>query len=108
MGYNLPINGVSWGYNPLTNHLLSSWDIQVVDIWLVVFHQPILTKYATVKWADIFPNFRGEHKTLKKKTPPKYKMPGTLNNQFLDGNCDFHPFFHVKIWLVHHPIDSEP
>ena len=27
--YNLFINGVYWGYNPLTNHLLNSWDIQV-------------------------------------------------------------------------------
>ena len=30
MGYNLLIYGVYWGYNPLTNHLLTSWDIQVV------------------------------------------------------------------------------
>ena len=29
MGYNLYINGVYWGYNPLTNLLLTSWDIQV-------------------------------------------------------------------------------
>ena len=29
MGYNLLINGVYWGYNPLTNHLLTSWDILV-------------------------------------------------------------------------------
>ena len=29
MGYSLLINGVYWGYNPLTNHLLTSWDIQV-------------------------------------------------------------------------------
>ncbi len=29
MGYNLLINGVYWGYHPLTNHLLTSWDIQV-------------------------------------------------------------------------------
>ncbi len=29
MGYNLLINGVYWGYNPLTNHLLTSWNIQV-------------------------------------------------------------------------------
>ena len=29
MGYNLPINGIYWGYIPLTNHLLTSWDIQV-------------------------------------------------------------------------------
>ena len=29
MGYNLLINGIYWGYNPLTNLLLISWDIQV-------------------------------------------------------------------------------
>ena len=29
MAYNLLINGVYWGYNPLTSHLLTSWDIQV-------------------------------------------------------------------------------
>ena len=29
MGCNLVINGKYWGYNPLTNHLLTSWDIQV-------------------------------------------------------------------------------
>ena len=28
MEYNLLINGIYWGYNPLTNHLLTSWDIQ--------------------------------------------------------------------------------
>ena len=27
--FHLPINGVYWSYNPLTNHLLSSWDILV-------------------------------------------------------------------------------
>ena len=27
--FHLPINGVYWGYNPLTNHLLTSWDILV-------------------------------------------------------------------------------
>ena len=29
MGYNLLINGVYWGYNPLTDLFLTSWDIQV-------------------------------------------------------------------------------
>ena len=29
IGYNLRINGVYWGYNLVTNHLLTSWDIQV-------------------------------------------------------------------------------
>ena len=28
-GYNLPINGIYWSYNPFANHLLTSWDIQV-------------------------------------------------------------------------------
>ena len=28
MAYNLLINGIYWGYNPFTNHLLTSWDIQ--------------------------------------------------------------------------------
>ena len=28
--FHLLINGVYWGYNPLTNHLRSSWDIQVI------------------------------------------------------------------------------
>ena len=27
--YNLLTNGIYWGYNPLTSHLLTSWDIQV-------------------------------------------------------------------------------
>ena len=37
MGYNLVcINGVYWGYNPLTNHLLTSWDIQVGGQWLLL------------------------------------------------------------------------
>ena len=31
VGYNLLVNGVYWGYNPFTNHLLTSWDIQVGD-----------------------------------------------------------------------------
>ena len=32
------ITGVYWGYNPLTNHLLSSWDIQAV------IHFPFLAR----------------------------------------------------------------
>ena len=29
MAYNLLMNGVYWGYNPFTNLLPTSWDIQV-------------------------------------------------------------------------------
>ena len=29
MGYNLLINGLYWGYNPLTKLLPTSWDIPV-------------------------------------------------------------------------------
>ena len=32
MGYNLLINRVYWGYNPVTNHLLTSWDIQDIGL----------------------------------------------------------------------------
>ncbi len=32
MGYNLLINGIYGGYNPLTNLLLTSWDIQVTSV----------------------------------------------------------------------------
>ena len=35
MGYYLPINKVYWGYNPFTNHLLTSWDIQVGVIFFM-------------------------------------------------------------------------
>ena len=31
MGYKLFLNGVYWGYKPLTYHLLTSWDIQALD-----------------------------------------------------------------------------
>ena len=31
MGYNLLINGGYWGYNPLTNHLLTSCNILAVE-----------------------------------------------------------------------------
>ena len=37
MGYNLLLNGVYRGYNPLTNLLLTSWDIQVP----AEFHQKL-------------------------------------------------------------------
>ena len=45
MGYNLLINGVYWGYNPLTNHLLTSWDIQVG----VSYFTPFFTGF----WAQL-------------------------------------------------------
>ncbi len=35
--YNLLINGIHWGYNPLINLLLTSWDIQVVVCIFVVW-----------------------------------------------------------------------
>ena len=36
MGYNLPINGVYWGHNPLTNLLPTSWDFQVPFPWIQI------------------------------------------------------------------------
>ena len=49
MGDNLLTNGVYWGYNPLTNHLLTSWDIpSILKVWLFS---------CFFSWANIF---RGE------------------------------------------------
>ena len=41
MGYNLLINGVYLGYNPLTNHLLllTPWDIQVILFCMHELHE---------------------------------------------------------------------
>ena len=41
----LYINGVDWGYNPFTNHLLTSWDILAV----VVEPTQGMKNYANVK-----------------------------------------------------------
>ena len=44
MGYNLLINGVYWGHNPLTNHLLTSWDIQVEGFEPTITWRAIVTE----------------------------------------------------------------
>ena len=42
MGYDLLINRIYLGYNPLTNHLLTSWDIQVrVESLPFSCHRPV-------------------------------------------------------------------
>ena len=44
-GYNLLLNGIYWGYNPFTNHLLTadSWDIQVALTKIRVQHFKSMT-----------------------------------------------------------------
>ena len=39
MGYNLLINGIHWGHNPFTNHLLTSWNIQVQYSFVKELHR---------------------------------------------------------------------
>ena len=56
MVYNLLIDGVYWGYNPLTNHLLTSWDIQVG------FDMPWDEMDGDFSWVDIFLLGRFLHK----------------------------------------------
>ena len=52
--FHLLINGVYWGYNPLTNHLLTSWDIQEVRFVLIIYFvekiSPILAR--NLCWLD--------------------------------------------------------
>ena len=45
MEYNLLQNGVYWGYNPFTNRLLTSWDIQVVNQPIIAVKESIDPKY---------------------------------------------------------------
>ena len=66
MGYNLVINGVYWGYNLLTNHLLSSWDIQVVGGF-----SPTPLKDMLVKMGLSCPRF-GVKIERYLKPPPSY------------------------------------
>ena len=42
MGYNLLVNGIYWSYNPLANHLPTSWDIQVVANYFLLVTGMIL------------------------------------------------------------------
>ena len=56
MDYNLSINGVYWGYNPLTNHLLSSWDIQVDYLRLAYLKKRIVDIAAPRLEAPPFPS----------------------------------------------------
>ena len=48
---HLLINGAYWGYNPVTHHLLTSWDIQVIQVsWSQV---SVCTKITTYKSEDV-------------------------------------------------------
>ena len=55
MGYNLLINGISWGYNPLSNLLVTSWDIQVVRLH---------PKSPNSKWGMRYASKEGQHAAI--------------------------------------------
>ena len=76
MGYDLLITGVYWGYNPLTNHLQSSWDIQVgmytvyirgVNCSPVIFRDPFINHETLGSHHFIQPVKRKVTKVLRKK-----------------------------------------
>ena len=57
MVYNLLRNGVYWGYNPLTNLLLTSWDIQVIITIIKIspccfprWFRPMLVLLEAARW----------------------------------------------------------
>ena len=70
MGYNLLINGVYWGYNPFTNHLLTSWDMQVgLPPWQsniknsTIFWEALLKKTSPMRhdpeiWLILYPHLK--------------------------------------------------
>ena len=90
MVYNLLLNGVYWGYNPLTNHLLISWDIQVeilhVKRMVHMFLQVGLDLWLwTGGWKkNIFPkwwvkNGDKSHGRKDKESPKKTNTPKKKN-----------------------------
>ena len=83
MGYNLPINGVYWGYNPFTNHLLTSWDIQASPkepFFLVsvahLYFRAFRNQGATFHQFDQIPWATAESMTTL--APPKYWVIGVV------------------------------
>ena len=51
MGYNLLIDAVYGGYNPLTNFIVTSWDFQV-DQWLCLSPKDLPCPCAVGEWSD--------------------------------------------------------
>ena len=87
MGYNLPISGIDWGYNPLSNLLLTPWDIQVGvevggEVWRCFFdwRRPGLKvvelggNFSEKKWPAVGKCFfMGSSTKQKEKVVVKYK-----------------------------------
>ena len=82
MGYNLLINGVYWGYNPFTNHLLTLWDILAGIFWK--FQDPGESSRALFGMVKTWP-FQGLN----------VLQLGELNH--LDGKNNFQ-FFGSPLW----------
>ena len=68
MGYNLLINGVYWGYNPLTTHLLTSWDIQVLNQTPPHLHDATLSDRRLAMACDVVVQL-DEHLCLTQDAP---------------------------------------
>ncbi len=64
--YNLLIDGVYWGYNPLTNLLLTFWDFQVENMQVM---GPKSYVAYTTRWAQkrAKKNSVSYNSTIKKK-----------------------------------------
>ena len=58
MDYSLLINGVNWGYNPLPNLLLTSWDIQVYQI---------VGDFKVIEHDDYFQSSKESHQLQSRK-----------------------------------------
>ena len=74
MAYNLLMNRVYWGYNPLTNLLLRSWDIQVECAEMGGFG------YDTLENSDV---------TGSPKKGGHFKRKGVLQVLFFTGHVSF-------------------
>ena len=63
--FHLLLNGVNWGYNLLTSHLLTSWDIQVAFRQMDGYCEDAIRKQGTkrIRSSALFFGFNGTKKT---------------------------------------------
>ena len=107
MGYNLLINGVYWSCDPFTNHLLTSWDIQVPPKWVKIYNvgwsrsQHNASFFFAAIWKMIWKNMGGFILDIFCKMFVKWVVLG-LKSLLINPDAN------VLIHLVARYVETEP
>ena len=102
MGYNLPINGIYWDYNPLTNHLLTSWDIQVGLLWkggsnMCFVHLHTFFSQGNPEFFKLY-NLWHVHVVLNGEWGENPPTKASLKGDWGNWNCDTSFDYQVSNW----------